>query len=216
MILQHCDKKQFTIITGARKTGKTTLLKELEKHLRVQGKEVHYLTFENRTVLAEVDQHPDSLFRFIPAISGIKMKTYICIDEKFTDSLAGRKDIFNLSTLNFEEYLIFNKRESLVPELKRIRSDPENLSINMPELRILFDEYLFYGGYPGVVLEKKPEHKIGRLEEMRDSFLKRDMLESSVRDEIIKEYIAILQKCFHVELLSPYHSNPWWQTVASL
>ena len=65
-----------------------------------------------------------------------------------------------------------------MPELKRIRSDPENLSINMPELRILFDEYLVYGGYPDVVLEKKLEHKIGRLEEMRDSFLKRDMLES--------------------------------------
>ena len=66
LLLQHCDKKQFTIITGARQTGKTTLLKELEKHLRVQGKEVHYLTFENRAVLAEVNQHPDNLFRFIP------------------------------------------------------------------------------------------------------------------------------------------------------
>lgn len=275
LLLQHCDKKQFTIITGARQTGKTTLLKELEKYLRVKGKEVYYLTFENRTVLAEVNQHPDNLFRFIPDESGTGAKIYICIDEiqytsdpsnflkylydsynekikiiatgssayyideKFTDSLAGRKDIFNLYTLNFEEYLIFNNRESLVPELKRIRLNPESLSVNMPELNKLFDEYLVYGGYPGVVLEDKPEHKIGRLEEMRDSFLKRDMLESSVRDEtcffklfallgeqlgglmnvnelartlnirneIVKEYITILQKCFHIELIRPYHSN---------
>jgi predicted AAA+ superfamily ATPase len=77
------------------------------------------------------------------------------------------------------------------------------------------------------------------LEELRDSFLKRDILESSVkneldfyqlftllaeqvsglvntnelagtlkiRNEIVKEYLIIMQKCFHVELIRPFHSN---------
>lgn len=274
-LLQHCDKKQFTIITGARQTGKTTLLKELEKHLRTNGKEVYYLSLENRSVLTEVNRHPDNLFRFIPAESGTGSKRYICIDEiqyasdptnflkylydsyhekikiiatgssafyideKFTDSLAGRKDIFNLYTLNFEEYLFFSNRASLLPELNRIRSSSENLTVHKPELNRLFEEYLVYGGYPGVVLEDRPEHKTGRLEELRDSFLKRDILESSVknetdffrlftllaeqvsglvntnelagtlkiRNEIVKEYLTIMQKCFHVELIRPFHSN---------
>jgi hypothetical protein len=42
---------------------------------------------------------------------------------------------------------------------------------------------MIYGGYPAVIKETNPEDKILRLQEIRDSFIKRDITESGVRNE---------------------------------
>ena len=45
------------------------------------------------------------------------------------------------------------------------------------------DEFVNYGGYPAVVLENNIDQKIELLKEIRDSFIKRDILESGITDE---------------------------------
>jgi predicted AAA+ superfamily ATPase len=47
----------------------------------------------------------------------------------------------------------------------------------------LLDEYCNYGGYPAIVLEDKIEDKVSLLQEIRDSYVKRDVLESGIQDE---------------------------------
>ena len=44
------------------------------------------------------------------------------IDRQFKDSLVGRKKIFQMGTLDFEEFLHFKGRNDLVEEIKKLKS----------------------------------------------------------------------------------------------
>ena len=105
------------------------------------------------------------------------------IDEKFKDSLAGRKRIFELKTLDFEEYLLFSNAHDELAALQKLRSNAISASLLEQRLWAHLENYLTYGGYPAVVLEPNIEAKQERLAELRDSFVKRDMLESGIGDE---------------------------------
>lgn len=106
------------------------------------------------------------------------------IDQKFKDSLAGRKLIYNLFTLSFDEFLYFKTGDrQLGNELLELQKRPEYLSPKLITIKQMLDEYLIYGGYPAVVLASDPERKRNLLAELSQSFLKRDVLESNVRDE---------------------------------
>ena len=102
------------------------------------------------------------------------------IDKKFTDSLSGRKRIFELQTLTFEECLVFKNLSDLSGELELIRERKEYTSSRHRELMEMFNEYLIFGGYPEVVLENNKEEKIRLLKEIKNSFLKRDIDESGI------------------------------------
>lgn len=105
------------------------------------------------------------------------------IDKKFKDSLAGRKRIFILNTLNFNEFLYFRNENLLIEELKLIRHQKEYISVHYHEIMSLLDEYLTYGGYPDVVLESDNKNKINKLLELRNSYVKRDFIESGLQNE---------------------------------
>ncbi len=105
------------------------------------------------------------------------------IDQKFTDSLAGRKIIFELYSLDFEEFLLFKGKTSLLKELALIKSDEEYISKKYKYFELLLEEYMTYGAYPAVVLEENIEYKIMLLKEIKNSFLKKDILESAIEHE---------------------------------
>ncbi|NOY96197.1 MAG: ATP-binding protein [Chlorobi bacterium] len=106
------------------------------------------------------------------------------IDRKFKDSLAGRKKIFNLYTLCFKEFLHFKTgNDDLNSELKEIISRDNYYSLKIRTLYQYLDEYLTYGGYPAVVLLNDLERKKSLLNELSRSFIKRDILESGIRNE---------------------------------
>ncbi|MCB0587563.1 MAG: ATP-binding protein [Phaeodactylibacter sp.] len=105
------------------------------------------------------------------------------IDRKFKDSLAGRKRIFNLLPLSFSEYLLFKERENLQVEVDNLRKRTEYQSPFREELERLLFEYLLFGGYPAVVLENDPREKQFLLDELKNAYVKRDMLESGVARE---------------------------------
>src|SRR3989338_9615558 len=72
----------------------------------------------------------------------------------FSESLAGRKYIFELFPLDFEEFLWFKKTSFLKPKFT------EDIDENTFELFSgLAEEYLLYGGMPEVVLTKKTLEK---------------------------------------------------------
>lgn len=60
-IKKHFDKKEYTIITGARQTGKTTLITQLFKELKAKSGWVFYLTLENADVLRDVNEKVELL-----------------------------------------------------------------------------------------------------------------------------------------------------------
>lgn len=109
------------------------------------------------------------------------------IDQKFTDSLAGRKRLFHLPTLSFGEFLEFKQRGDLT-HLLPTRFSPDNF-IAMSSLPLmqrdetvrLFDEFSRFGGYPAVVLAVDEDEKLLVLEDLVNSSVKKDMLESGIR-----------------------------------
>jgi len=99
------------------------------------------------------------------------------IDQKFTDSLSGRKRLLELKLLDFREFFRFKRCEEMIeyfqpkPLLKK-REIPE-LARN--KLDKLFMEFVTFGAYPGVVLEKNEKEKIYSLEELLHSYLAKDV-----------------------------------------
>jgi predicted AAA+ superfamily ATPase len=88
-----------------------------------------------------------------------------------------------MGTLDFEEFLLFKNRADLVNEISQFKSKKKSKSIQENLLWAYMDEFINYGGYPAVVLEENVEDKIELLREIRDSYIKRDVLESGITDE---------------------------------
>ncbi|MDR1951065.1 MAG: ATP-binding protein [Bacteroidales bacterium] len=215
-ILKHLNKTEFTIITGARQTGKSTLLKQVGDFCKEKNKPVLFLNLENRDIRNELDRSPVNLLKFLPDTD---KKIIVCIDEvqylsdpsnflkliydeykdkikiiatgssafyidrKFNDSLAGRKHIFFLPTCSFEEYLMFCRADDFLEELHQIKKRKSYKSLKLPMLEKAYSDYITHGGYPAVILEKSAKEKKRILTDLRDSFLKKDILESGVKNE---------------------------------
>jgi predicted AAA+ superfamily ATPase len=212
----HLPKKEFSIITGARQTGKSTLLRQLEVYCKEEGIPVVFLNLENKTILAELNENPLNLLKFMPepnkrTIALVDEVQYLddpsnflkllydehseqikvvatgssafYIDSKFRDSLAGRKKIFQLLTCSFDEYLELSGKSDLNEEKDRLIKNGEFKSTLIDYLRVEWESYMIYGGYPAIVTEPDKQEKINKLKEIRDSFVKRDLLESGVVSE---------------------------------
>lgn len=215
-LLNHLQKKEFSIITGARQTGKSTILRQIEDHCRENSLPVVFLNLENKTILSELNQSPVNLLKFLPesvqrVVALVDEIQYLddpsnflklvydeyaakvkiiatgssafYIDKRFTDSLAGRKRLFYLYTCSFDECLEITEKTLLLEELINIRSRPDYKSTQIELLKIEWEKYMLYGGYPAIVTEPDLQEKIFRLKEIRDSFVKRDILESGVQNE---------------------------------
>jgi len=106
------------------------------------------------------------------------------IDRKFNDSLAGRKQLFFLPTCSFIEYLKFIGANQLFDEISQIKNKESYKSLELQLIKKEYDNYIIYGGYPAVILEKGIDEKIDILTDIRDSFIKKDILESGIKNEI--------------------------------
>lgn len=213
---RHLEKKEITILTGARQTGKSTLLKQLEAYCRESNIRTAFFNLENNTLRQDLDGHPFNLLKYLPDDQGYKVafidevqylkdpsnflkliydeyqgqiklvvtgSSAFYIDDKFRDSLAGRKRIFHLLTCSFDEYLSLSGKMELAEEFKRILREPSAKTISIDHLRNEWELYMLYGGYPAVITESDRGEKIARLREIRDSFVKRDIHESGVLNE---------------------------------
>lgn len=91
----------------------------------------------------------------------------------FSESLAGRKYIFELYPLSFREFLRF----------KAPRLDMRNLSRQAVSQEIFgtlepyYAEYLRYGGFPGVVLKTSVEEKSRMLEDIFSSYFRLEVVQ---------------------------------------
>jgi predicted AAA+ superfamily ATPase len=215
-LLLHLDKKEFTIITGARQTGKSTLMRQLETHCKTNRIPSVFLNLENKVVLDNLNQSPLNILSYIPD-TGRRVVVFVdevqylhlpsnflkllyddyahrvkiiatgssafYLDRSFTDSLAGRKKIFWLQPCNFDEYLALRGKDDLLKEVAEIRSNSRYKTIHVEFLRQEWENFMLFGGYPAVITETDRKEKILRLAEIRDSYLKRDILESGVQNE---------------------------------
>ncbi len=79
LLVNHLDKKEYAIVMGARQTGKTTIMMQLNDHLLESGKKVYFISLEDMSVLVELNNHPENIFSFIEKPKNDKI--YLLIDE---------------------------------------------------------------------------------------------------------------------------------------
>lgn len=92
----------------------------------------------------------------------------------FPESLAGRKVVYELFPLDFEEFLVFKgKGRKTIPDFKSRAQDKNILSFEIN--RSLFEEYLAFGGFPGVVVENDIQRKRQVLEDIFKSYFEKDI-----------------------------------------
>lgn len=151
------------------------VLKEESRRTYVLIDEIQYLTDPSNFLKLLYDKHAGNLKLVVTGSSAFY------IDLKFKDSLIGRKRIFELYTLSFEEMLVFRTgNEALSKELSAMRTQPGYHPAAYNEIKALFNEYLTFGGYPAVVLASDPKEKVLILKELLNSFVKRDIQESRI------------------------------------
>lgn len=156
------------------------------------------------------------------------------IDRKFKDSLAGRKFIFEIYPLSFEEFLIFNRQDDLLEQRRRKLS-----AYYRKRLLGLWERYLVYGGYPKVALGENDEIRKIILEEIGASYIKKDIAEAGIKSaekyfslmrilasrtggllnsqelagtlgvvhKTIEEYLYVMSKSYHAAFIRPFFRN---------
>ncbi len=213
-LFQHLSKKQITVLTGMRRTGKTTLVKQLMQDSVVTQK--YYFDLErmdSRTLFSEPN-YETIIYALTQQGANFKEKVLIAIDEiqlvpnlpsvlkylydiydikfivtgssayymknLFSESLAGRKKLFEVYPLSFNELLSFNSVAVSPISLEKqgifVKSEYERL-------KNYYETYINYGGFPEVVLSTSIADKKDMIQDIISSYINFDIaLLSDIRN----------------------------------
>lgn len=267
-ISRYIDSPEAVVITGMRRTGKTTLLRYLMDNIKGQNKV--FLDLENplnQKYLEEKNYEKIlDTFRFLGL--DIKKRGYVFLDEiqfakntpslvkylldhykikfflsgsssfylknLFSESLAGRKYIFELFPFSFREFLTLKNPKVKLPRKGKI-SEPQFYETNR-----YYDEYILYGAFPGVAQKESVQEKKMALEDILSSYFQlevrqlgdfrkagvvRDLMlllmervgskldiqkisrELGVSRETIYDYVSFLEHTYFIKLVRPFSRN---------
>jgi len=152
---------------------------------------------QNIFVLLDEIQHledPSNFLKYIHDLYKDRIKlvatgsSAFYLDDKFHDSLAGRKRIVPIYSFCFSEFLRSKNRPDLAKEVRsnHFFSTGKKRGLLRPvrrELLAHLQEYARFGGYPGVVLESDVDEKKFRLQELHQSLLKKDVADAGIKNE---------------------------------
>jgi len=105
---------------------------------------------------------------------------------RFSESLAGRKRIFEMYPLSFKEFLNF--KDVGVPNFEKYAWQPFNKTW-YNKFKDLYAEYIRFGGFPEVVLEENQNDKIELLKDIVNSYIELDvklLSDYSVSEDLYK------------------------------
>ncbi len=113
------------------------------------------------------------------------------------ESLAGRKIITPIYPLDFQEFLLFKENKELIanyPALQKLKGD--HLAPSLKKYAALLKEFLLFGGYPEVALQRTKEDKIKTLDSIFDLYVKKDLVDYLNIDKILDmkkliEFLAV-------------------------
>lgn len=105
---------------------------------------------------------------------------------KFSESLAGRKRIFEMYPLSFSEFLVFKKAN--IKQAEKYSWQPFSKAW-YNHCKDLYEEYIRYGGFPEVVLQRVKKNKEELLKDIINSYIELDvklLSDYSASDELYK------------------------------
>ena len=204
-LLSHAQTPLVTVLTGMRRTGKTTLIRQLLSDLLTKNSlYVDLQRPDNRELLSqknyeairesfiaqglsihepmiialdEIQLVPDSPSAMKYLSDHHHMKFIVTgsssyyLKNLFSESLSGRKKIFELHPLDFGEFLTFK-------EISFSQTDWRKRAFNVLEYNRLssyYEEYIRFGGFPQVVLAKSEAEKRDLLLDIMSSYVNIDI-----------------------------------------
>lgn len=213
-LIEFKDKRLIKVITGLRRSGKSTLLSLFEQHLLKSGvheKQIIRMNFESLE-FDEINTYKTLHAYIMERISDEKIKYYIILDE--IQQVKSWEKVVNslLVDVNADIYITGSNAYLLSSELSTLLAgryveikmlplsfkeyldflDPDS-PLSLPEK---FNQYLLYGGLPTIVELLEHKDTIGPfLEGIYNTVLMKDVVErNGVRDaallESILKYIA--------------------------
>lgn len=214
---------------------------DIEINLQVEG-----IDFTQPAVIAldEIQLVPNStsVIKYLYDTYDIKFivtgSSSFYLRNHFTESLAGRKTIFEMAPLSFAEFLQFN-------EIEPVRLSPFAWQAYQPafydKYQALYEQYIRFGGFPEAVLAETDKDKERYLDDIVNAHIELDirlLSDFSVSDNLyklmrllanrtgskldyskigsllginrhkVKDYITLLQYTYFVRLLEPFTANP--------
>lgn len=92
------------------------------------------------------------------------------LKEKIHESLAGRKRVFEMMPVNFQEFVNFKTAYKYETRL------PLYFETEKQQTLLLLNEYLNYGGYPRIVTEPQSSEKQKLIDEIFKSYVEKDLV----------------------------------------
>ena len=190
-VYPYLERKEILVLKGIRRAGKSTLVKQLIMELvknKVSKKQILYLNLEDYNFANNLDlQLFDKVLDAYKEYTKNKEKVYFFIDEiqkiagwekwlrtnyeldvgikfiitgscasllskEFSTLLTGRNLSFRVMPLDFNEFLKFSKNNNI-------------------------EEYLLFGGFPEVVLEKSKDKKLTLLQQYFEDIIHKDIID---------------------------------------
>lgn len=222
-IEKYLDSPEAVIITGMRRTGKTTLLHFI--YDRIESGNKIFLDLENPLNRKYFEEENYENIRSAFNVLGLNFnrQSFIFIDEiqfarslpsvikyfidhykakffltgsasyylknLFAESLAGRKYIFELFPLSFREFLLFKDLNLVIPD------DVSAVTKTICDLIApYYEEYIIFGGFPGVVLKETREEKDKGLDDIFTSFFQLEVLQLGDfrRNNVMRDLMLLL------------------------
>lgn len=212
-ILKYLKTEDIIVLHGARQVGKTSILYWLKEYVEKNDELTYFIDLEDSRMTKILDLGVDEFIVHLQEEGYWQDKIYIFIDEiqylnnpseflklvvdhhkniklivsgsssfeiknKFKDSLVGRTVNFEIFTLSFEEFLLFKNHYFD----KRKKSTTKKIS----ELKSLFELYILYGGYPKIVLTEETDLKEKYLQQIIDTYVRKDIRDLAEIKEIDK------------------------------
>ncbi len=212
-LIKYLYIDEVLVLHGARQVGKTHILYWLEKYLTENNHSCLYLDLEDSRNVKVLDAGVEEFIRLLLEHSlelNPDKKSFVFIDEiqylknpseflkliadhhkniklivsgsssfaiksKFKDSLVGRTINFEIYNLSFAEYLIFQNQKPVNFENSTQRK--------LDELLRSYKTYVLYGGYPKIALTQDLEIKEKRLQQIIDTYIKKDVRELANIDD---------------------------------
>jgi len=266
-LVDHLAKKEISLITGPRQSGKTTLMLWLKGELDQKGEPTLFLNLDvewdrphlesqaalirklelelgkkGGFVFVDEIQRKEDAGRFLKGLYDLNLPYKFIVSgsgslelkERIHESLVGRKRLFELTTLTFEEFFNYKTASRYHENLAAF------FEIEKERAHHLLMEYLNFGGYPRVVLEDRQDEKVRVIDDIYRSVLERDVayllkvekteafnrlikvlagqignlinykeLSSTLGTsfQTVKKYLWYAQKIFLLNLVTPYSRN---------
>lgn len=267
LILDSLDKKEISILIGARQVGKTTLLQEILKDLSRDSKQVLYfnldiesdasyfdsqqkllsriqLEFGNKPAYIFIDeiQQKQDAGRFLKGLYDMDLPYKFIVTgsgslelkEKVGEALTGRKQLINMDTVNFKEFVDYKCNYKYSNRLEAF------FTLEIEKTQSFLNEYLIYGGYPKIITSPDISDKKDIMNEVFTSYLSKDISyllgvrstdkfvkmikllavqsggilnysqlasDTGVSVDTLKNYLWYAEQTFIISIIKPYFTN---------